>query len=457
MTRTNTTTCHFRRFGTPTTTTTTKRYSSRLRPAILNTALALGLLGLMGVSRDAHAFYAVGKDWLWERRPMTNGTGGCRVPFTDELIEPGTRNTAYQVIDYINRHTTCRWEPKQSSDVNYVAVREEPAGPSQWFDWSSNAGGTGNQWSGRQQMSIYHGCENFEHLLHEMGHVMGLLHEHSRPDRDAFIEIFPSHIQGDPEVRQGFDIRWDGETLGFYYDAHSISHYSGWDFLATHVWSYPWCWFGDCRTMKLHNGENPGPIAQFFTAGDIEGLRRLYPEPRRLTAMHSGKCVTISGTNAQNLAVQWDCLHDGNQGWLFQWKETVGGVDYYTIESAWPGAKGMCLDVQNGSQNHGAPVWLWPCTGNHAQQWSRTFAGQNTNGYNLRARHSGQCVDVAWNSQNNGGQIVQANCSGTQNQIWGLNFQPTITPEPVDPCVPGQRSFCEYDPDLRRVICECLP
>jgi hypothetical protein len=405
----------------------------RSRPAILRTtmALGLGLLGLTSFGRDAHATYTVRADYLWERRPMTNGSGGCRVPYTDELLSADVRNTAYQVIAYINSATPCVWEPKTSWDYNYVAIREEPAGPDQWLDWSSSSGGTGNLRVGRQQMSICHGCSGFQHLLHEMGHVMGLLHEHQRPDRDTYVDIFPYYIQG--SAQQQFHVRTEGETFGLPYDPYSIMHYSGWDFFDPAAG--PWCWATGCRTIKLKNGADPGPTMNSFDASDDEGLRRRYPVPKRITAMHSGKCVTISGTNATNPAVQWDCLQDGNQGWLFQWKETVGGVEYFTIESAWPGAERKCLDVQSGSQNPATPVWLWDCTGNPAQQWT---AVKHTNplntGYTLRARHSGQCLDVAWNSQDNGASLVQSTCAQTPNQVWGFNYRPeTRTREQPDP------------------------
>lgn len=31
-------------------------------------------------------------------------------------------------------------------------------------------------------------------LLHELGHTIGLYHEHMRPDRDEYVEIFTANI-----------------------------------------------------------------------------------------------------------------------------------------------------------------------------------------------------------------------------------------------------------------------
>jgi hypothetical protein len=458
MLRTKTTTCHSQRFGIPLLASTKERSSWRSRPPILRTSLALGLglLGLTGISRDAHAAFTVTKDFLWERRPMTNGSGGCRIPFTDEMVSPSVRNTAYAVIDYMNRNSPCRWEWKQPWDVNYVAVREEPAGPSQWLDYSSSSGGTGNLHQGRQAMSICHGCDGYDHLLHEMGHVMGLKHEHQRPDRDNAIDVFHAYYQIDSEP--SFRRRFDGETFGFAYDHRSIMHYDGWDFMEPTYAA--WCAFWGCRTMKTKDGGDVGPLTANFTAYDSMALQRRYPSPARLTAMHSGKCVALSQATSQAFPVQWDCNEEPGQGWLLQWQDKVGDEDFYTLETAWPGGENLCLDVQWASQTPGTPVFLWECHGGHSQQWARNYI-LNSNGYimgyNFRARHSNQCLTVAWTSHANGAWIIQYPCENAETQIWGLSYRPTTPPPPVDPCVPGQRSICEYDVEARRMICECLP
>ncbi|AKU99147.1 putative secreted hydrolase [Labilithrix luteola] len=68
-----------------------------------------------------------------------------------------------------------------------------------------------------------------------------------------------------------------------------------------------------------------------------------------------------------------------------------------------PGGSALCLDVQWGSAANGTPVWLWPCTGSVAQQWS----------YNSSTRQltaMGKCLEFA-------APVVQ----GSQLQIWDCN------------------------------------
>ncbi len=60
---------------------------------------------------------------------------------------------------------------------------------------------------------------------YEIGHAIGLYHEHQRPDRDAYIQILEENIEAGKEhnfVRLDFMAT---ETFGFGYDFASIMHY----------------------------------------------------------------------------------------------------------------------------------------------------------------------------------------------------------------------------------------
>lgn len=45
-----------------------------------------------------------------------------------------------------------------------------------------------------QDVVINEGCHSKGTILHELGHVIGFNHEHSRPDRDEFVEIQSENI-----------------------------------------------------------------------------------------------------------------------------------------------------------------------------------------------------------------------------------------------------------------------
>jgi len=81
-------------------------------------------------------------------------------------------------------------------------------------------------WVGYQNQgaqAIYSGDNCSEgSMIHEIGHALGLLHEHTRPDRDNFVRINWNSISS--EKTHNFDVLSDAISLGEY-DYDSIMHY----------------------------------------------------------------------------------------------------------------------------------------------------------------------------------------------------------------------------------------
>ena len=67
--------------------------------------------------------------------------------------------------------------------------------------------------------------------LHELGHCLGLLHEHQHPERDRYISLVNEHFQAEilnsDRFRENFDKVSDIEAITFLpYDYESIMHYA---------------------------------------------------------------------------------------------------------------------------------------------------------------------------------------------------------------------------------------
>lgn len=80
---------------------------------------------------------------------------------------------------------------------------------------------------GEQQVWVGPNCTTGS-VMHEIGHVLGLEHEHTRPDRDQHITIHWENISADKA--HNFDIATSSSTPLGDYDYGSIMHYGRYNF-----------------------------------------------------------------------------------------------------------------------------------------------------------------------------------------------------------------------------------
>lgn len=122
----------------------------------------------------------------------------------------------------------------------------------------------------RRRMNLGKGCESYTTVLHELGHALGLTHEHQRPDRDKFVKVFAENVDG-AFMNFGLKLNFEmqkGSILSPY-DFHSIMHYG------------PHAFSKNGRPTLLPReeyAEYKGVIgrAQQLSAGDIISIQKLY-------------------------------------------------------------------------------------------------------------------------------------------------------------------------------------
>uniref|UniRef100_A0A8C7UD86 Metalloendopeptidase n=1 Tax=Oncorhynchus mykiss TaxID=8022 RepID=A0A8C7UD86_ONCMY len=121
-----------------------------------------------------------------------------------------------QAMRHWEKHT-CVTFIERTTEESYIVFTYRPCGCCSYV---------GRRGGGPQAISIGKNCDKFGIVVHELGHVIGFWHEHTRPDRDEHVSIIRDNIQAGQEYNFLKMEPGEVDSLGEVYDFDSIMHYA---------------------------------------------------------------------------------------------------------------------------------------------------------------------------------------------------------------------------------------
>lgn len=186
--------------------------------AVLEGDILLGKVDSSGHLRQQPSARGLGRNDAFGRWP--NGVVPYLAPTRNSAIQQ--KNIEDAIAHWMERSTITFVERTDSNKDQYPHYLR--------FDSSNSCASYVGMQGGEQSIMVADAC-SMGSIVHEIGHALGLFHEHTRPDRDNFAQIDWAQIVPGKEIN--FDILTAGVQNMSAYDYGSIMHYGEYFFSAT--------------------------------------------------------------------------------------------------------------------------------------------------------------------------------------------------------------------------------
>lgn len=216
------------------------------------------------------------------------------VPYTINSNLPNTSRVTNAIAEWESK-TNIKFVPR-TNQSDYVEFR---AGSG----CSSFVGRIG----GRQTINLASGCSTGNNI-HEIGHAIGLYHEHTRADRNTYVTVNFNNIRSGFEnnfqtyVQRGTDGRDYTNTLDF----GSIMMYSSFAFSNN---GQP--------TITRKNGSTFTTQRNGLSSDDLAGINQMYPASSGgggAPQYNNGQYYTIDGLRVYRYSNRW-WYYTSSNGW----------------------------------------------------------------------------------------------------------------------------------------------
>ncbi|KIH61369.1 astacin [Ancylostoma duodenale] len=145
--------------------------------------------------------------------------GNFIIPFViSGKYDSNSMKVIHDAMEELNQNTCIRFQQRTNED-DYVDIKNERG--------LGCASFVGRKSTGPNPLYLEDRCMEPHIVIHELLHVIGLYHEHTRADRDRYIRVHWDNIEGEDLKKEfGKLDPMDDPSYGIPYDYKSIMHYA---------------------------------------------------------------------------------------------------------------------------------------------------------------------------------------------------------------------------------------